>query len=866
MATLEESVRDLSALDRLRSEAGSARDSGMVALNEVAPRFLSGIWKAGKGRQDTEWQPPGAGGEIALVMKALSYPVQHGSAATKLAEEIGEIKWRSILGEGRTSIFIGDTNVPEPLPLLRAARCLTALASAPTAVFAPSSFMLFYYVVIRELYTADAPDWVVGGARAARGGRTCAYVTSEFMRGIRSFARSLARTQAYIAALADIQDTTTSIDSRLRHWDAEDRRRGALLLYRTLARRSWNLVLKLDNPLPTDSIDPEALDTFHGTIRADLITALDLSRVAFDDAVEHINDFRTSEEKAMKRHHLSRELFDRSRSGHEVAMTALKNACEIATNARECFRGPVCTPAQFQNELLALKEWFGVAADRVSRVLAPAGAYVAGVLNRQLTAALTTTGTGVLFDPVEMACAAASVAVVKGDIERDRTSHAAEVLGRLITEDGFAGAHPFFHVGGRRYQPSQYYALRCFAQLLERVAEQHCSADVGERVMGFFRKRMRRFGRSLSTGSTWREEARQKHAVLDTALAVSALDRFARMLDHRINDSVLAHFSFRRPQALKLSSLFYPDYGLAATKHPQHRESLAVVLERMCAHVSGVTLPSSYRVPLYSAVLYGPPATGKTTLVEALAASGEAPLVEITPSDIVVRGADMIEARARVVFQALSLLTNAVILFDEFEEVLVDRHQTEGGTRSIFQFLTPGMLPKLKTLHDSAKVRGVAYILLTNDHKKLDEAAIRPGRFDVKLGVYPPDLLSRAGRLCSVARQLAPRKNLTSSQLARCARAIQSTSLAPMETVGKPGWFSPPTDGTVERESLLGYILKKGPQPTWPAPVFQRSDDIVEELESWDASAAGTSNSASGHPWLEDIANMLEEWSTRKST
>jgi ATP-dependent 26S proteasome regulatory subunit len=54
------------------------------------------------------------------------------------------------------------------------------------------------------------------------------------------------------------------------------------------------------------------------------------------------------------------------------------------------------------------------------------------------------------------------------------------------------------------------------------------------------------------------------------------------------------------------------------------------------------------------------------------------------------------------------------------------------------------MLPKLKALHDAAKKGRVVYLLATNLVGDLDEAAIRAGRFDAEVGLYPPDLLSRA--------------------------------------------------------------------------------------------------------------------------
>src|SRR5438309_6861088 len=118
---------------------------------------------------------------------------------------------------------------------------------------------------------------------------------------------------------------------------------------------------------------------------------------------------------------------------------------------------------------------------------------------------------------------------------------------------------------------------------------------------------------------------------------------------------------------------------------------------------------------------------------------------------------------ARVVFAALGMLTDAVILFDEFDSVL-RRREPNSKIHNIYEFLTPGMLPKLKALNSAAKQRCVVYMLATNLVGDLDEAAIRSGRFDAKVGLYPPDLLSRAGQLVAQASSI---KRLTQKAVDR---------------------------------------------------------------------------------------------------
>jgi adenylate kinase family enzyme len=327
-----------------------------------------------------------------------------------------------------------------------------------------------------------------------------------------------------------------------------------------------------------------------------------------------------------------------------------------------------------------------------------------------------------------------------------------------------------------------------------------------------------------------------------TAIAVDALASIIHMLDKTINRRVLRQFHVRQPEtlSLKLDTLFYPDYGLPASYGKKPR-SIAIELQQLRAHAGNGPAEKN---PGFSLILYGPPGTGKTTLVEAVAATAGVPLVEITPSDILVGGAEGIERRARQVFQALSKLTHVVILFDEFEQILLDRTNRTGKMpTSVIEFLTPGMLPKLKTLYDASKTGRMSYVLATNLLDSIDDAVKREGRFDRKCGVYPPDVVSRLGRLRdqlnsfvkkrreqyskekeklqALAEPAPPealdtleKKIAENDKIAtdagvrgRILSVVQRTGGRPMSTLGQPGWFTAPDSQEKANEKPFGFIL-----------------------------------------------------------
>jgi hypothetical protein len=170
---------------------------------------------------------------------------------------------------------------------------------------------------------------------------------------------------------------------------------------------------------------------------------------------------------------------------------------------------------------------------------------------------------------------------------------------------------------------------------------------------------------------------------------------------------------------------------------------------------------------------------------------------------------------ARVVFGALEMLTDTVILFDEFDSVLRRR---EPGTKikNIYEFLTPGMLPKLKALNNAAKRRRVVYMLATNLVGDLDEAAIRSGRFDAKVGLYPPDLLSRTGQLVAQASRIRP---LTRKALDRVAQIVKVTASGGMTQLTKEGWLVAPRKKRALEGTPLNFIHEnrgKAPSPLEP--------------------------------------------------
>lgn len=718
------------------------------------------------------------------------------------------------------------------LNILCAAKVMQALVAAPDAAFSQSTLLL-HYRLLREIHTADAPHWSTGGARAGSGpgGKVSAYATGECGRAIRGFSRNLKDTGRLIRSIGAAARRLRGqlVEHLPAAWRDAERARLDLSLFITLKSSASAIALPLETPST-----PAEVETFVSTAGARVHAAMKESAQAFAAAAANIDAWRTREEASGDEQPGGRVRLDRSLGAHLLAMGAVHQAHEQACAALTLFPAD---PEGF-DRWEDLGHLFETAAKGVDGALRPVTNFLSTVLDRELGKARRK---GVIWDPAELASAAASYGALLDDWEDERLVDATRYLAESISEDGrFPQCEPMHEYDKSTYTVSPAFITRTLAQLLFHLEPVPVDAALAKRLLRPFR-----------------EPPNTKTSdCMERATAALALARMHRMLGERINRGVLRHFTCeqpaRNPNALSVDALIPTDYGLCASSPNDRVHSVArpqpatLALERMRAHVLGVELPAERFPRLHSLLLYGPPGTGKTQMIEALAKSCEATLVQLSPSDIVMRGEDAIERRARDVFKALSLLSGTVILFDEFDPVLRRRGRKPPLQSNIFSFLTPGMLPKLQRLNEAARKHRCAYTLNTNLIGHLDEAAIRSGRFDLHVGVFAPDLLSRASRLLALAeewRRAALERELPRDFDERLLTVLRRTSGCGMASLAKKANDILVADSATPRAGRVRHYLLVGDDPDqieWPKPESRlpkrppmRPDTAREEYRLW---------------------------------
>lgn len=142
-------------------------------------------------------------------------------------------------------------------------------------------------------------------------------------------------------------------------------------------------------------------------------------------------------------------------------------------------------------------------------------------------------------------------------------------------------------------------------------------------------------------------------------------------------------------------------------------------------------------VPPKAIVFFGPPGTGKTHFVKAIAGVLSWRYIEIMPSMLMADGVEKIGANLREVMERARNLDEVVLFIDEFEEIAGSRDMGDRIDKSITnEFLK--QIPLLKEQKNK-----ILLVCATNYIRDLDAAMLRPGRFDC---IIPVGGLDKAGR------------------------------------------------------------------------------------------------------------------------
>ena len=174
-------------------------------------------------------------------------------------------------------------------------------------------------------------------------------------------------------------------------------------------------------------------------------------------------------------------------------------------------------------------------------------------------------------------------------------------------------------------------------------------------------------------------------------------------------------------------------------------------------------------------LLVGAPGTGKTLLARAVAGEAEVPFFSISGSDFVEMFVGVGAARVRDMFEQARKNAPCIVFIDEIDAVGRQRGAGLGGGHDEREQTLNSLLVEMDGF--SAHT-GVIIIAATNREDVLDNALLRPGRFDRRIHVDLPDIHGREEILGVHAKKIKLATEVSLAHVARSTTGFSGADLA----------------------------------------------------------------------------------------
>lgn len=176
------------------------------------------------------------------------------------------------------------------------------------------------------------------------------------------------------------------------------------------------------------------------------------------------------------------------------------------------------------------------------------------------------------------------------------------------------------------------------------------------------------------------------------------------------------------------------------------------------------------------ALLVGPPGTGKTLLAKAVAGEANVPFYSLSGSSFVEMFVGVGASRVRDLFKDALENSPCIIFIDEIDAIGKSRDNTLGSNDEREQTLNQ----LLSEMDGFDITKGIVVIGATNRPELLDEALLRPGRFDRRIIVDKPDLKGREDILKVHLKNVKTDENINFKQIALGTSGCSGADIANM--------------------------------------------------------------------------------------
>ena len=173
-------------------------------------------------------------------------------------------------------------------------------------------------------------------------------------------------------------------------------------------------------------------------------------------------------------------------------------------------------------------------------------------------------------------------------------------------------------------------------------------------------------------------------------------------------------------------------------------------------------------------LLEGAPGTGKTLLAKAIAGEAKVPFFSISGSDFVEMFVGVGASRVRDLFADAKKNSPCIVFIDEIDAVARRRGTGMGGGHDEREQTLNQLLVEMDGFGTN---EGIIVMAATNRVDILDPAILRPGRFDRKITVSPPDVKGREEILNVHAKNKPLSDNVDLKQIAQTTAGFTGADL-----------------------------------------------------------------------------------------
>jgi cell division protease FtsH len=174
-------------------------------------------------------------------------------------------------------------------------------------------------------------------------------------------------------------------------------------------------------------------------------------------------------------------------------------------------------------------------------------------------------------------------------------------------------------------------------------------------------------------------------------------------------------------------------------------------------------------------LMVGNPGTGKTLMARAIAGEAGVPFFATSGSEFVEMYVGVGAKRMRSLFEKARKKAPCIIFIDEIDAVGRARHSSQSGAEMEQDQTLNQLLVEMDGFDSS---EGVVILAATNRLDVLDPALTRPGRFDRRVFIHPPDVKGRQAILSihTKGKKLSPDVDLLT--IARATPGLVGADLA----------------------------------------------------------------------------------------